>query len=936
MGQVVALNNQVLSSINIGNIYGNKTIQFKGPKNNRLKDLIDPDQIESRVKNGSFNIYDKNFKILTTIFANAGEFKNSSGTANVDDFTLPIDSIIVLQGLNDVGTNITLKGIFVEKEESKSLMLEPHKSYFLKVKQSNQEILMNVLNASQLYRSTKIPKKLEYLENFSTYFLKGAGYTLNNIFYKTDFSVGDEIKIQNSSNGQINSYIACGINCQNGWYNYNNETLNYGDKITIITTNSNKKYFKIKNIGNITIEKCETFIQTENFYKILNSKTISSIFNSNDFDPGAAITFYTQGKLNGENASYYPINGNWLNPNGQMDNNFLIPEGSLLIINSIINKITNIKSTSTAIIQKYINKIYSYTKNPSQDFIYIYKGGLSNKLKDILNPNSLVSGIDTIKIAGRTYIAAGSNWINSINENISNNVVLQYGDEIVLNTNNIIDNLDVNGGAILSKTSEENFNGKIRVYFSENDLLKDNANFQDFICDNLYWFNQSGDILKYDYIIPDGGIIVFDCNYLNQLNFSSSAKIKKYNKLIINKKNLTTLKSLSFDSDAIYRFKSARNNTLAEIFDPKSFRDYDSLFIFYEGSLDGPYDVFFILDSNWGDVTFSFITNNYIIPTNSILVFSTSQNINIQINGGASIVKHNSGKLNTSTTHKNLTKYLSNNIDSLISNLTASNNTLKLFTTEQPNGICCQGDNSTDPVNPVYIRNTNCWAKNIDTSPISIWNNGGGYSAPEHAGGSGGAGILITRKHVLLAYHFHIKPGKKLIFVDMNNNTYVRTLLSVERLPSNNDILIGVLDSDLPSSVSNVKILDPNTANKLSNILTNDNRIPVFVMDVSRKAYVAELFYNNSNFVISDNPTNLSKRKEFYPYHPETFGYALSYGDSGNTCSIVYNNKLVHIFHFLNPNDGPNAFEYINLINQAIQNLENSSGYTVETESLGL
>jgi hypothetical protein len=108
--------------------------------------------------------------------------------------------------------------------------------------------------------------------------------------------------------------------------------------------------------------------------------------------------------------------------------------------------------------------------------------------------------------------------------------------------------------------------------------------------------------------------------------------------------NLTTLKSISFNSDAIYRFKSPRNNTLAEIFNPALFEDYESLIIFYEGSLDGPHDSVLIGDSSWFDSTFSNIINNYIIPTNSILAFSTNQNINIPVRGRASIVKYNSDK----------------------------------------------------------------------------------------------------------------------------------------------------------------------------------------------------------------------------------------------------------------------------------------------------
>lgn len=473
-------------------------------------------------------VYDNKLILLVT-------FASTSGGANLPDYIKEINSAMTSLG---GGYNLSIlnkehfvtKGnILITQQELQSLELECHESYFLKVKDANKEILMNVLNATQFYNSTKLPKKLQSLENFSTYFLKSTGFTLNDIFYKTDFTVGDQIKIQKSSNGQINTYTACGTNCANGWYNYNNETLSANDKITIITANSNKKYFKIKNTGNINIEKCETFIQSENFYKILNSKTISSIFDSNN---GDTLTLYTQGKLNGTVVTYYTLNGNWLNPNGQINNTFLIPAGSLFTLNSEISETINVKNNSSVIIQKYINKVYSF--NSSTDSIYIYKGGLSNKLIDIFNPTNLQSVQDTIQICGKTYLASGSNWVDPASENTRDDIILKYGDQIILNSQNT---LDVNGGAILSKVVDENFNGKIKIYQSENDLIEDTFNFEVFACNNLYWFDESENLLKYDYVIPNEAIIVFDCNYSSTINFSSSAKIKKYNRLYIKKTN---------------------------------------------------------------------------------------------------------------------------------------------------------------------------------------------------------------------------------------------------------------------------------------------------------------------------------------------------------------------------------------------------------------
>lgn len=286
---------------------------------------------------------------------------------------------------------------------------------------------------------------------------------------------------------------------------------------------------------------------------------------------------------------------------------------------------------------------------------------------------------------------------------------------------------------------------------------------------------------------------------------------------------------------------------------------------------------------------------------------------------------------------------LSKEIDLAISNLTADNSTLKLFTTEQPNASC--GQNATDITNPVYVRNVNCWAKDIDTTAISVWNNGLVNNIPENAGCTGGTGLAITKRHVLLANHFRFPIGTKMIFVDMNNNSYVRTLTArsvVAGTMGNTDILIGLLDSDLPSSISVIKILHPKAALKLKDVLIA-NRLPVFTMNSERKAFAAELI-NDSGvnqspwyFSISNNPT-LGKRRDFSPYslYNGNWIYGHTFGDSANTCSIVYKNRLIHVHHVYTSNSGVGAYLTINEINQVINNLGNPNNYKIQTEDFSL
>lgn len=264
-------------------------------------------------------------------------------------------------------------------------------------------------------------------------------------------------------------------------------------------------------------------------------------------------------------------------------------------------------------------------------------------------------------------------------------------------------------------------------------------------------------------------------------------------------------------------------------------------------------------------------------------------------------------------------KLLSTDIDSAISGLTANDSTKLIFSTMSPNGNCCAGDSSTDPVNPVFIRSTTCWAKNIDTSPMSPWNNGGGYSEPLNAGGFGGVGTLVSPRHILLANHFQIKVGKKLIFVAMDNTCYIRTLTTTARVGLT-DIIIGLLDSDLPANVSFCKI----GSQALCNQATLENKFPTFSSNVSKKAIIEEGYIQNNNILVFGVPSD-SQRANFFE--------ASGGGNSGNPICFVYENKLIIIgYRFTSTGGFTFVPKYINEINAVMSTL--GGGYQLSVFDL--
>jgi hypothetical protein len=238
-------------------------------------------------------------------------------------------------------------------------------------------------------------------------------------------------------------------------------------------------------------------------------------------------------------------------------------------------------------------------------------------------------------------------------------------------------------------------------------------------------------------------------------------------------------------------------------------------------------------------------------------------------------------------------RILSQGIDSPIAGLTANNSTKLIFSTQTPNG----------GVSPVYVRSTTCWAKNIDLSPLSPWNSNGGTQQ---------AGTLISPRHIVFANHFIIPNSSTLIFVDMNNNSYTRTLSNSLQVGST-DITIGVLNSDLPSNVSFCKV----ASFDLASITDSNNKVAALYTDQEEKALVGD-FYNSNSSANLSSPVN-SQRANFYEFP--------IIGDSGDPIGFVYNNKLILLFTFTGPTTGPSIPYYINEINSVMTTL--GGGYTL-------
>lgn len=245
-----------------------------------------------------------------------------------------------------------------------------------------------------------------------------------------------------------------------------------------------------------------------------------------------------------------------------------------------------------------------------------------------------------------------------------------------------------------------------------------------------------------------------------------------------------------------------------------------------------------------------------IIATNDN--YASATNVNVTLSTGSSSTVF-SGYANDS-----LAKHVSDNIDDRINGLTGSAS--PIYTTQNHN-------------TPIYVRNSGCWASDIDLTSISPWNSTNQQFM---------AGTLISPRHIIFAAHYQLSTGSTIRFVDNNNNIVTRTMTDKRTHPSYSpyypDISIGVLDSDVPNSISFAKILPQNWTSYLPS-LSPSKRLPCLVLDASETALISEL--GSLNTMATFYAPTLTNRLIFFEN--------IVVGDSGNPAFLIVNGELVII-----------------------------------------
>ena len=256
-----------------------------------------------------------------------------------------------------------------------------------------------------------------------------------------------------------------------------------------------------------------------------------------------------------------------------------------------------------------------------------------------------------------------------------------------------------------------------------------------------------------------------------------------------------------------------------------------------------------------------------------------------------------------------------------------------------------------DTIPGTFIRNTDCWINSLKgITSMSPFHTGFSYA------GGHRACTLISPRHFIACSHSMVNVNFYLRFVDRNNNVYIRRVIDVlggayikppypdpcvyARDNVNGDIMIGLLDSDLPPSIEYVPVFPANvedylpvTPYKLATVCmiggnTTDAH-PDRKATVRNTSYIYRL-YNGAitscttgpyYFVYGEYPAGNSLRIPFYSN--------VVSGDSGEPLFLIVNDQLVLISHHYVPDSGPSYHNVIDEINSHMETLSIDNGAPV-------
>lgn len=228
-----------------------------------------------------------------------------------------------------------------------------------------------------------------------------------------------------------------------------------------------------------------------------------------------------------------------------------------------------------------------------------------------------------------------------------------------------------------------------------------------------------------------------------------------------------------------------------------------------------------------------------------------------------------------------------------------------------------------------FVRNPNCWAYDIDLTCCSPWNmhptlrleDGALPSSSNHM-----AGTLISPRHVIFCKHLGFYPpaGSLMRFVTKDNQTITRTMTAVSEV-SDCDFAVGILDSDVPSTITFARILPDNWRNYFTTDVDGRPAPNVYVLFVNQDESVCARRWSitpDPSEVMWSVATELPRELSFYD-SPRTIRIL----DSGSPVLLIVNKTPVLLATAFTASYGPSPLWFKTQINAVMAAL--GGGYSL-------
>lgn len=201
------------------------------------------------------------------------------------------------------------------------------------------------------------------------------------------------------------------------------------------------------------------------------------------------------------------------------------------------------------------------------------------------------------------------------------------------------------------------------------------------------------------------------------------------------------------------------------------------------------------------------------------------------------------------------------------------------------------GTNDNSEATKNFVRNPHCWAYNFDLTCCSPWNMHPTLRTPTNSlvlSSNFTAGTLVSPRHALFCNHASFYPpvGSELRFITKDNVTITRTLTNVTPIVAA-DIVVGILDSDVPDSISFAKILPDDWADKIliDNIQDKEN-FPIFLLRTNQDECALLLQLDKFGDILTSS--TISPDSPYYEFYKPIRLY-----DSGNPFFIILDNQPI-------------------------------------------